>query len=174
MDYSWLAWRPHLRGKVEAYTNAKRFLCLMVKHRSYDAIILSGWHLFLPFRLISRKHWYMLLTYQKAEIINTRFWLIPVCSVLLFCRQLCTELPGYMKQNKCGDFIMSRQQEPSAKELSPASFCPPSWMRFGDAASDPRHLADLLQGCFANQRRSPAERARHFHTGFLCTKRKGK
>lgn len=77
----------------------------------YDTVLLWGWHLFLPFRLISRKHWYMLLAYQKAQIINTRFSFIPICSVLLFCRELCTELPGYVKQNKCGDVIMSCQQE---------------------------------------------------------------
>lgn len=115
---------------------------------SYNTLMLSGWHLFLPFRLISRKNWYMLLTYQKAKIINTDLWFILVCSDLFFCRDLSTELTGYVKQNKHGDFIVSCQQERVRRS---------SVQRSRDAESDLGHLAALLQGCSANWRRSPAQ-----------------
>lgn len=112
----------------------------------------------------------MLLAYQKAQIINTRFSFILVCSVLLFCRELCTELPGCMKQNECGDVIMSCQQEQVWRSsVQPLSVSCLGWVwRCSVCPQAPLRSAAGLH------HQSASEWARHFHGGLLGTKGKGK
>lgn len=127
------------------------------------AFMLSGWHLFLPFRLISRKSWYMLLTYEKAEIINIQFWFILVCSDLLLCRELCAELTGYVKQNKHRDFIVFCQQGWVRGSVQPP---PVPLRRCGDADLTWSTLELCCRAVVPVGASSPAE-ARRFPMGFL-------
>lgn len=122
----------------------------------YDTVILWGWHLFLPFRLISGKHWYMLLAYQKAQIINTRFSFIPVCSVLFFLQRALYWITGIHETEwmwRC-HYVLSAGA--GATELSPAPFCLPSRMGLEVQRLPPRHLSD------ANQRQQPRRMSQTF------------
>ena len=134
----------------------------------YDTVILRGWHLFLPFRLISGKHWYMLLAYQKAQIINTRFSFIPVCSVLFFLQRALYWITGIHETEwmwRC-HYVLSAGA--CATELSPAPFCLPSRMGLEVQRLPPGTSQMPISVS------SPAGWARHFHEGLLGTEGKGK
>lgn len=87
-------------------------------------------------------------------------------SSLFFCRELCTELPGYMKQNECGDVIMCCQQEQvrrsSVQPLSVShlgwvwrcSVCPQAPLRCQSASAAPQDEPDIsMKGCSAQRER---------------------